>query len=129
MWQKLTPVYVVDWIEPCVDFWVGRFGFTKTVEVPEGDHLGFVALSRDGVEIMYQSRTSLVRDVPDLGHFPLDDSSIGYIEVGSLDEVLDKLDGVEVAIPVRKTFYGTTEIGIRGPGGRIVIFSARQAGA
>ncbi len=124
MWKKLTPVYVVDRIEPCVEFWVSRFGFRKTIEVPEGDHFGFVALERDGVEIMYQSRTSLLKDIPGLGNYPLEDSSIGYIEVTSLDEILDKLDGVEVVVPPRKTFYGTHEVGIRGPGGRIVMFSA-----
>ncbi len=124
MWNKLTPVYVVDWIEPCVEFWTKRFGFVKSIEVPEGDHLGFVALQRDNVEIMYQSRTSLINDIKDLGHYPLEDSSIGYIEVGALEEVEDKLEGVEIVVPRRRTFYGSVEIGIRGPGGRIVIFSA-----
>ena len=35
--QKLTPVLVVDAIEPCLSFWVDRLGFEKTVEVPEGN--------------------------------------------------------------------------------------------
>ena len=27
-------------------FWIGRLGFTKTVEVPEGDRIGFVMLGK-----------------------------------------------------------------------------------
>ncbi|MGH7635196.1 MAG: hypothetical protein ACRENC_15780, partial [Gemmatimonadaceae bacterium] len=64
--QKLTPVLVVDAIEPCLSFWVDRLGFEKTVEVPEGNALGFVILVKDGIEVMYQSRESVRNDVGDI---------------------------------------------------------------
>ena len=38
--KKLTPVFVVERIEPCLGFWTDRLDFEKTVEVPEGDGLG-----------------------------------------------------------------------------------------
>ncbi len=60
--KKLTPVYVVERIEPCLDFWVGRLGFEKVVEIPEGNALGFVILTRGHVEIMYQSLASVAKD-------------------------------------------------------------------
>ena len=41
-------------------------GFTKTDEVPEGDHLGFVILKHGAVELMYQTRESVRADVPAL---------------------------------------------------------------
>ena len=59
MIKKLTPVLYVEEIEPCLDLWVNRLGFARTVEVPEGDKLGFVTLAKDGVEVMYQSRASV----------------------------------------------------------------------
>ena len=62
--KKLAPVFVVERIEPCLDFWVNRLGFAKTVEVPHGDCLGFVILAEGNVEIMYQSRDSVEDDVP-----------------------------------------------------------------
>jgi len=34
--QSLTPILLVDAIEPCLDFWM-RLGFQVTIEVPEGD--------------------------------------------------------------------------------------------
>ncbi len=60
--KKLTPVFVVEQIEPCLAFWVDRLGFARGVEVPHGDSLGFVILTRGGVEIMYQTRASALED-------------------------------------------------------------------
>ena len=60
MLKKMTPVLYVEAIEPCLDLWVNRLGFAKTVEVPEGDKLGFVILNQGPIEIMYQSRASVL---------------------------------------------------------------------
>jgi uncharacterized glyoxalase superfamily protein PhnB len=126
--KKLTPVFVVDRIEPCLDFWVGRLGFNKTVEVPEGDSLGFVILAKGGVEIMYQSHESLKDDLPALAELPKGSGfSVGfYIEVSNIDEVLQSLDGWELVVPRRTTFYGATEFGVREPAGNLIVF-AQQA--
>ena len=62
--RKLSPLLTVEAIEPCLSFWVERLGFAKTVEVPDGASLGFVILAKDGVEIMYQSRASVAKDIP-----------------------------------------------------------------
>jgi hypothetical protein len=32
--RKLSPVLIVDAIEPCLPFWTDRLGFAKVVEVP-----------------------------------------------------------------------------------------------
>src|SRR5258708_37704731 len=39
MINKSTPVLHVKSVEPSLKFWTERFGFKKTIEVPEGDHL------------------------------------------------------------------------------------------
>lgn len=64
--RKVTPVLFVDEVEPRVEFWVDRLGFEKTIEVPEGDKLGFVALNNGGIEIMYQTFESRPKDIPAL---------------------------------------------------------------
>jgi uncharacterized glyoxalase superfamily protein PhnB len=121
--KKLSPVLVVDEIERCLPFWVDRLGFEKTAEVPEGSKLGFVILRKDDVEVMYQTRESVEKDVPALvperaGH------SIGlFIEVSDVGAVERALAGVEVILPRRKTFYGMDEVGVREPGGNAVIFA------
>jgi hypothetical protein len=121
--KKLTPVLVVEAIEPCLPFWIDRLGFEKTTEVPEGAKLGFVILSKDRVEVMYQSRESVAKDIaallPEQGGHP-----IGlFIEVSDVAAVEQALSGFEMFLPRRKTFYGMDEVGFNEPGGNPVIFA------
>jgi hypothetical protein len=44
--KRITPVLFVKEIEPVLPFWVERLGFTKTIEVPHGNKIGFVALQK-----------------------------------------------------------------------------------
>jgi uncharacterized glyoxalase superfamily protein PhnB len=121
--KNVTPVMIVEEIEPCVSFWKERLGFQVTAEVPEGDKLGFVILAKDGVQLMYQSWASVKKDVPALavGDFR---PSIGlYLVVDNIDDVEAKLPDVQKVIPRRETFYGATEVGVRDPAGYLMCFS------
>lgn len=124
--KKLTPVLLVDEIEPCVKFWE-RVGFAKTVEVPEGNKLGFVILQKGDVELMYQSYASVQKDVPSNPLLARKGPTFLYVEVSSLDDTMAAMKGVEVVMPVRDTFYGAKEIGYKDPGGHMVTFA--QMGA
>ena len=63
--KQLTPVIIVDAVEPCLPFWTDRLGFTIDAEVPGPDGaLQFAILSRDGIEVMYQTRASVIADHP-----------------------------------------------------------------
>ena len=118
--QSLTPILMVDSIEPCLGLWE-KLGFKVTVSVPEGDALGFVILNNGAVEVMYQTRASVAKDVPAMADFP--SSSILYIHVTNLDEVIAAIGDAPVLVPKRTTFYGATEYGVREPGGNAVSFS------
>jgi len=122
--QSLTPILIVDAIEPCLGFWE-KLGFEITVQVPEGGVLGFVILKNGPVEVMYQTRASVAKDVPAMAEFP--SLSILYIHVSDIDEVIAAVDGAPVLVPKRTTFYGATEYAVREPGGNVVSFS--QVGA
>jgi uncharacterized glyoxalase superfamily protein PhnB len=131
--KNLTPVIIVDQIEPCLPFWIERLGFQKTAEVPEGDKLGFVILVKGAVEVMYQTRASVAKDLgttvapgihPASGAInPSKDLVTLYIQVEKLDPVMAALKGIEVVVPERKTFYGAREFGVREPGGIVVLFA------
>jgi hypothetical protein len=124
--KKLTPVLMVDAIEPCLALWTDRLGWTKTVDVPDGDKIGFVILAKDGAELMYQTYSSVEKDV---GHAQTRavGTSVGlFIEVTDLDEVAKQLEGVPIVLPRRRTFYGMDEIGVAEAGGHTVVF-AQQA--
>ncbi|HEY1213491.1 MAG TPA: hypothetical protein VGE93_07640 [Bryobacteraceae bacterium] len=53
--MKITPILTVERIETSLPFWVERMGLEKTVEMPDGDRLGFVILTRSGTELMLQT--------------------------------------------------------------------------
>ena len=125
--KKLTPVLVVESIEPSLPFWVERLGFTVTIEVPHGDRLGFAAVQRGGVEVMYQTRESVLADVPTIADLPFGGPTHLYIEVDDFDAVERALEGAEVIVPRRQTFYGATEIFVREPGGHHVAFAMQGA--
>jgi uncharacterized glyoxalase superfamily protein PhnB len=124
--MKLTPVLIVEEIEKSLEFWVGRMAFQKTAEVPEGDRLGFVILTRDGVEIMLQTIESVRKDEPKFAPAPGARGTVGiFIEVEDFADVLKRLEGYPIVMPERTTFYGMREIGVFEPGGHTVVFAAR----
>ena len=124
--MKITPVLMVDSIEASLPFWIDRMGFTKTVEVPEGDHLGFTILVHEEGELMLQTIESVRKDTPQFTPNG-DSSSVGlFIEVSDFSDILARLEGYPIAMPERTTFYGMREIGVKEPSGHIVVFSARS---
>jgi uncharacterized glyoxalase superfamily protein PhnB len=125
--MKITPILIVDEIEASLKFWVDKLGFEKTVEVPEGDKLGFVILQKDGTEIMLQSRDSVKKDAAGASEAVLELSSSLYIEVDDFNDTLKRVKNTEVLVPERVTFYGMREIFVREPGRHVVGFASRDA--
>src|SRR5260370_10592997 len=108
--KRITPVLLVQEIEPILPFWVDRLGFAKTVEVPNGNKLGFVAFQKGTAEVMYQTYASVKKDAPpavarEAGKGP----TFLYMEVDDLDAVLAALKDVKMVMPVRTAFYGMRE--------------------
>jgi catechol 2,3-dioxygenase-like lactoylglutathione lyase family enzyme len=120
--MKLTPNLIVDSIEACLPFWIGRLGFEKTVEVPHEGALGFVILVRDGTEVMLQSRASLAADLPALE--PGAHRATLYFTVPDLAPIRDRLAGYPLLVPERTTFYGARELIVTDPAGNGVCFGA-----
>jgi uncharacterized glyoxalase superfamily protein PhnB len=121
--KKITPVLFAEEIEPCVKFWMERFGFEKIAEVPEGGKLGFAMLQKGSVELMYQSYASVEKDVAAIAPLVRKGPTFLYVEVDNLEETIAAVKGAEVAFPRRTTFYGSTEIGIKDPAGHFVTFA------
>jgi uncharacterized glyoxalase superfamily protein PhnB len=122
--MKITALLFVDEIEPCLKFW-DAFGFTKTVEVPDADRLGFVILNHGSAELMLQTYRSAHGEVGEAANYALGSKSSLFIEIEDFEDVLRRAKGFEVVMPVRTTFYGMKEILLREPGGHYVCFAAR----
>lgn len=123
--MKITAVLMVESVEKSLPFWVDRMGFAKTVDVPEGNGIGFAILVRDGAELMLQTVESVRKDAPQFAPQGASYNVGLFIEVDDFADILNRLDGYPIALAERTTFYGMREIGVREPSGHIVIFAAR----
>jgi uncharacterized glyoxalase superfamily protein PhnB len=121
--KKVTPILFAEVIEPCLNFWVERLGFEKTIDGPDGNKLAFAILQKGRVELMYQTYASAEKDVSAVSPEVRKGPSFLYVEVENLDEIIGAMKGGEVVMPVRTTFYGAKEIGIRDPAGHIITFA------
>jgi uncharacterized glyoxalase superfamily protein PhnB len=125
--KRITPVLFVNAIEPILPFWVDRLGFAKTIEVPHGDKLGFVALQHGQTEIMYQTFASLGDDMPQILDAAKKGPTFLYIEIDDLDAVKTALKNTKITQPERTAFYGMREIGYQDPAGHYLTFAQRVA--
>jgi hypothetical protein len=122
--SKLTPVRIVERIEPCLSFWCETLGYEKSVEVPHDGALGFVILNGLGGAIMLQTRASLAADLPSVA--ARGPELVLFAEVASLSDLQQALRGAEVLVEERTTFYGTRETVAVDPQGAIVIFAEKH---
>lgn len=123
-----TPVLFVDKIKPSEGFF-RKLGFERTVMVPEGNGEGFVILmqggsNESGLGVMLQTRTSAIHDMEEADPAIFDKgATFLFLSVADVDAAAKSLDGHEVFLPKRDTFYGASEIGFREPGGHHVVLA------
>ena len=122
---QLTPVMIVDSVEYCLPFWTERLGFTveNTVPGPDGK-LIFASAKRDGIEVMYQTRASVLSEDPAMAEELNGHSVTLFLTVDNIDAVERAMAGAPVVKARHETFYGSTELYVREPGGNTVGFSA-----
>lgn len=127
--KKITPILFAEELEPSIQFWTEKIGFQKTVEVPEGNKIGFVILEKNGLELMYQSFASVEKDNAATGAAARKGPTFLYIEVADIDAALAAIKGAEIVMPMRTTFYHSREFGIKDPVGHYLIFAQQGAAA
>jgi uncharacterized glyoxalase superfamily protein PhnB len=122
--QRLTPVLIVESVRDCLPFWTDRLGFELTNHVPGPDgSMIFAILEGSGIEIMYQSMESVLAD-GSISRAEYGGHSVAlFITVSSIDDVERRLAGAPVVKPRHETFYGSTEIYVKEPGGNTVGFA------
>lgn len=126
--QRVATVFIVDSVEPCVKFWVDRFGFTAENQVPGGDGtLVFASVKSGDIEIMYQTRASVQADNPAAATDSHGHSALLFITVTDLAAAERAAKGAPVVKPRHETFYGSTEFYIKDPAGNTVGFAQFSA--
>jgi len=122
--KRIIPVLLVKEIEPLIPFWTNRLGFAKTVEVPDGNKLGFVIFQKGSVEVMYQTYSSVEKDAPPaMSAEARKGPTYLYVEVDDLDAVLAEMKDLRLVMPVRTAFYGMKEFAVQDPGGHFITFA------
>ena len=128
--QHAATVFIVDSVEPCVAFWVDRFGFKVENQVPGADgKLVFASVKQGDIEIMYQTRASVLADNPAAAAELNGHSALLFITVSDLDAAERAAKGAPVVKPRHETFYGSTEFYVRDPGGNTIGFAQFTAPA
>jgi uncharacterized glyoxalase superfamily protein PhnB len=126
--KRITPVLLVNEIEPQLPFWIERLGFAKTIEVPDGDKLAFVAFQRGSAEVMYQTYASVEHDAPPaMSAQARKGPTYLYIEVDDLNAVLASTKDVPKVMPERTAFYGMREFAVQDPAGHFLTFAQPSA--
>jgi uncharacterized glyoxalase superfamily protein PhnB len=122
--RHLTPVLVVDDVEPCLRFWTEKLGFTAENQVPgDNGRLVFASARAGDVEVMYQTRASVLAERPDAADEVVGHSTVLFITVDDLDPIEASLSGAPIVKPRHDTFYGSTELYVKEPGGNLVGFA------
>ncbi len=88
----------------------------------------FASVRLGGSEMMLQEKHNLVEDAPHA--YSADDVPGGtfslYFRVDDVEEVLGRLDDVEVVKPLQLTWYGMKEVWVRDPDGYVVTIGSPE---
>jgi hypothetical protein len=127
--RSLTPVLIVEAVEPCIKFWIEKLGFIAENEVPAADgKLIFASVKKDGIEIMYQTRASVLADSTSQTADDLRGHSTALFftvpTIADLDAIESQLQGEPLVKHRHETFYGSVEFYVREPGGNVIGFAA-----
>src|SRR2546423_20863 len=107
--KQLTPVLIVDAVEPCIKFWTDRLGFE--VKNGVGDNEGKLisaSVKRGGMEKMYQPGAGVPSGPPGAGGDLTAHSGPLFTPAADLDSVEKSLGGAPIVNPRHDTFYGST---------------------
>ncbi|MHC4586369.1 MAG: VOC family protein [Planctomycetota bacterium] len=135
MYRKLTTNMMVEDVGHTVDFYSEVLGFELVMGVPENSQeivttrqkdqaLGFAIMKCGNIEMMFQAKQSLTKEIPELSGMDIGGSLTFYIEVKDVRELYAKLkDKVTIVKDMQTTFYGMQEFYIRDCNGYILTFA------
>lgn len=131
----VTPVLLVERIEPVIDLWERQLGLARVAAVEHEGRLGFVMYAGEGWSLMYQTWASALADIgaeSDAARQALDamrgDRQCVFVKVSDVAAVEAQLAGLPLLMPRRTTFYGATEIAIQDSTGHLITFAQFKDG-
>jgi uncharacterized glyoxalase superfamily protein PhnB len=83
----------------------------------------FASVKSGDIEVMYQTKASVLVDNPLLAPELEGRTASLYITVADIDAAERAAAGAPVVKPRHKTFYGSTELYVRDPAGNVIGFA------
>jgi uncharacterized glyoxalase superfamily protein PhnB len=100
------------------------FGFAAENQVPGPDgKLMFASVKRDGIEIMYQTKASVLVENPAQASELAGRSATLFITVADVGAAERAAAGAPIVKPLHQTSYGSTEFYVRDPAGNVIGFA------
>jgi uncharacterized glyoxalase superfamily protein PhnB len=122
--KKLTPNIMVEDVNRTINFYKDLLGFELLANVPEEGQFAWAMLKRDGVEMMFQARTSLEEEIPALKQREIGGALTLYIEVADVEELYTHLkESITIVQDMHTTFYGAQEFAVQDCNGFILSFA------
>jgi len=137
VYVKLTAILMVNDVNQTLDFYEQVLGFETSLVVPEdkqeevltqrptGRAMVFALMKAGPVEIMFQSRKSMTKELAAIKDADPYASAAFYIEVKDVDRLYERIQDKApvLARPMNKP-YGKRELTIRDINGYILIFAS-----
>lgn len=135
MYKKLTTNMMVENVNSTVDFYGNVLGFEFVMGVPEDSQeivtarqnnqpLVFAIMKCGNVEMMFQAKKSLSKEIPEFSGMEICGSLTFYIDVEDVKGLYAELkDKVTIIKDMHTTFYGKQEFYIRDCNGYILAFA------
>jgi uncharacterized glyoxalase superfamily protein PhnB len=124
--QQLSPNMMVASVEESMAYYSTIFGFTEgpSVPTPSGG-LQWGMVMHGAVQLMFQTAESIGEDLPGFNTEKTGGSLSLFIEVDDAAALFREVEGkVELFMPLKDTFYGKREFGIRDLNGYLLVFAS-----
>jgi hypothetical protein len=118
-----VPLLTVRNVGPTRSFFCDRLGFAAVTEIVHDGVLASVRLERDGAAIVVESEARRrERFGVAEGQAPL--ATIVTIDVDDVLALVAEIADADIIVPLRRGADGGREIGVREPGGNVIIFAS-----
>ena len=122
--KKLTPNLMVIDVNKTIDFYKNILGFKTIMTVQEEGVFQWAMMKNGNVEVMFQSKENLSKEIPELESKEIGGSLTLYIDVPDVKTLYEKVKGkVTIVQDMHATFYGTSEFSVKDINGYILAFA------
>lgn len=122
--KKLTPNLFVNDVNKTIEFYKNVLGFELVLNVPEAGQFDWAMMKCGSVELMFQSKASAVKDLPEFDKQPIGGSLLLYIDVADVVSLCNKVkEKTKIKKDIHDTFYGTKEFAMYDGDGYLLVFA------